>query len=100
MSSNVAVVGAGILGLTVARELSFREPSATISVFEKERVLAAHQSGRNSGVVHSGIYAPGSLKARLCHRGSDLVRQFCASQGIAYRECGKVIVAVDDDELP
>jgi (S)-2-hydroxyglutarate dehydrogenase len=101
MSSNVAVVGAGILGLTVARELSLREPSATISVFEKEPALAAHQSGRNSGVVHSGIYyAPGSLKARLCHSGSDLVRQFCASQSIAYRECGKVIVAVDDDELP
>src|ERR1035437_4010714 len=99
MSSKVAVVGAGILGLTVARELSLREPSATISVFEKEPTLATHQSGRNSGVVHSGIYyTPGSLKARLCRRGSALVREFCTARGIAYRECGKVIVAVSDEE--
>jgi (S)-2-hydroxyglutarate dehydrogenase len=101
MSSNVAVVGAGILGLTVARELSLRERSARISIFEKEPALAAHQSGRNSGVVHSGIYyTPGSLKARLCQRGSELVREFCTARGIPYRECGKVIVAVDDEELP
>ena len=101
MSSKVAVVGAGILGLTVARELSLREPSATISVFEKEPVLAAHQSGRNSGVVHSGIYyTPGSLKARLCRSGGELVREFCTARDIAYRECGKVIVAVNDEELP
>jgi L-2-hydroxyglutarate oxidase len=101
MSSKVAVVGAGILGLTVARELSLREPTATISVFGKEPVLAAHQSGRNSGVVHSGIYyTPGSLKARLCRRGSELVREFCTARGIACRECGKVIVAVGDEELP
>ena len=101
MSSQVAVVGAGILGLTVARELSLREPSLRISVFEKESGLGAHQSGRNSGVVHSGIYyAPGSLKARLCRTGGELVREFCATRGIAYKECGKVIVAVDEEELP
>jgi L-2-hydroxyglutarate oxidase len=101
MSSKIAVVGAGILGLTVARELSLREPSATISIFEKEPVLAAHQSGRNSGVVHSGIYyTPGSLKARLCRTGSELVREFCTARGIAYRKCGKVIVAVGNEELP
>jgi (S)-2-hydroxyglutarate dehydrogenase len=101
MSSKVAVVGAGLLGLTVARELSLREPSAAISIFEKEPALGAHQSGRNSGVVHSGIYyTPGSLKARLCRIGSELVREFCTTRGIAYRECGKVIVAVGDEELP
>jgi (S)-2-hydroxyglutarate dehydrogenase len=101
MSSTVAVVGAGILGLTVARELSRREPSATISIFEKEPALAAHQSGRNSGVVHSGVYyTPGSLKARLCRSGGELVREFCAGRSIPFRECGKVIVAVDDEELP
>jgi L-2-hydroxyglutarate oxidase len=101
VSSNVAVVGAGIIGLTVAREISRREPTAQITVLEKEHKLARHQTGRNSGVVHSGIYyTPGSLKATLCRRGGDLLREYCRTNDIAVRECGKVIVAVDESELP
>lgn len=101
MTANIAVVGAGIIGLTVAREISRREPSAQITVLEKEADLARHQTGRNSGVVHSGIYyTPGSLKATLCRRGGELLREYCDTKGIAVRECGKVIVAVDDGELP
>ncbi len=70
-------------------------------MLEKERDLAQHQTGRNSGVVHSGIYyTPGSLKATLCRRGGELLRAYCQANDIAVRECGKVIIAVDEGELP
>jgi L-2-hydroxyglutarate oxidase LhgO len=93
----IVVVGAGILGLAVARELS---SSAEVTVLDKEDRIAAHQTSHNSGVVHAGVYyAPGSLKARLCRRGMDLLRDFCAEHGVAYDECGKVIVARDASEL-
>jgi L-2-hydroxyglutarate oxidase LhgO len=95
----VTVVGGGILGLATARLLA--RSGDQVTVVEKEPLLARHQTGHNSGVVHAGIYyAPGSLKARLCTRGRILLRDFCAERGIAYDECGKVVVATDDAELP
>src|ERR1700759_3573058 len=94
----IAVVGAGILGLAVARELS---ASAEVTVLDKEDRIAAHQTSHNSGVVHAGVYyAPGSLKAQLCRRGMELLRDFCSEHELAYEECGKVIVARDAAELP
>jgi len=94
----VVVVGAGILGLAVARALA--ETGREVVVLEKESAPAIHQTGRNSGVVHAGIYyPPGSLKARLCRRGGQLLREYCHSHELDYREIGKVIVARDDSEL-
>ncbi len=99
--TSFGVVGAGIVGLAVARELVRRHPGATVTVLDKEDHLAAHQTGHNSGVVHAGLYyEPGSLKARLCRRGSGLLRDFCAEHSVAYRELGKVVVATDAAELP
>lgn len=93
------VVGAGIVGLAVARALARRGDGVT--VFEKEDRVAAHQTGHNSGVVHAGIYyPPGSLKARLCARGRIAMRDFCIDHGLPYRELGKLVVAVDETELP
>jgi L-2-hydroxyglutarate oxidase LhgO len=93
----IAVVGAGILGLAVARRLG---PSAEVTVLDKEDRIAAHQTSHNSGVVHAGVYyLPGSLKARLCRRGMALLREFCSEHGVAYQECGKLIVARDASEL-
>jgi L-2-hydroxyglutarate oxidase len=97
---DVAVVGGGILGLAVARELLLRRPGASVCVLERERDIASHQSSHNSGVIHSGIYyAPGSLKARLCVQGAREMHEYCAERGIASGRCGKVIVAVDESEL-
>lgn len=94
-----AVVGGGIIGAAVSRRLLQVEPKARVTLLEKESRLAAHQTGRNSGVVHAGLYyLPGSLKATLCRRGVGLLREFCAEQGITYDEIGKVLVALDDDE--
>jgi L-2-hydroxyglutarate oxidase len=96
-----AVIGGGIVGLAVARELTIRCPGLQVSVLEKEDRIAAHQSGHNSGVVHAGIYyPPGSLKARLCVRGGRLLREFCQQHGIPLRELGKLVVAGSDAELP
>jgi (S)-2-hydroxyglutarate dehydrogenase len=97
---SVGVIGAGIVGLAVARELTRRFPGAAVTVFEAEDHVAAHQSGHNSGVVHAGVYyQPGSLKARLCLRGAALLREFCAEHDIALRDLGKLIVASSDAEL-
>ncbi|HTJ67810.1 MAG TPA: L-2-hydroxyglutarate oxidase [Actinospica sp.] len=94
----IGVVGAGLVGLAVARQLA-QTTGAEVTVFEKERDVCAHQSGHNSGVVHSGIYyTPGSLKATLCRRGVELIREFCGVHGLEYREIGKVIVARDEVE--
>jgi L-2-hydroxyglutarate oxidase len=94
-----AVVGGGILGAAVARRLLQVRPDAEVTLLEKESRLAAHQTGRNSGVVHAGLYyQPGSLKARLCRRGVGMLREFCHEQGLAYDECGKVLVALDETE--
>lgn len=93
------VIGGGIVGAAVAARLQQVEPEAAVTVWEKEDALAAHQTGRNSGVVHAGLYyEPGSLKARLCRRGVGLLRDFCAEHDIAYDECGKVLVALDATE--
>lgn len=96
----IGVVGGGIVGLAVARELLLRRPGARVVVLEKEDRLAAHQTGHNSGVVHAGIYyQPGSLKAELCTRGRLLLRDYCAEHALPYDECGKLVVAVDASEL-
>jgi (S)-2-hydroxyglutarate dehydrogenase len=95
-----AVIGGGIVGLAVARELTIRYPGLPVTVFEKEDRIAAHQSGHNSGVVHAGIYyPPGSLKARLCVRGGSLLREFCHQHGVRLRELGKLVVASSAAEL-
>lgn len=99
MTDRVAVVGGGIVGVAVAREILRRRPDAEVTLFEKEDRLAAHQTGRNSGVVHAGLYyQPGSIKAVLCRRGVGLLEQFCAERGIRRIACGKVLVALDEDE--
>ena len=95
-----AVIGGGIVGLAVARELTVRYPGLPVTVFDKEDRIAAHQSGHNSGVVHAGIYyAPGSLKARLCVRGGSLLREFCQKHDVRLRELGKLVVASSAAEL-
>lgn len=96
----IVVVGGGIVGLAVAREAGRRWTDAHVTVLEKEESVACHQTGHNSGVVHSGLYyAPGSLKATLCTRGVRLLRDYCAERGIEIRDVGKVVVAVHEDEL-
>lgn len=98
-STSYAVVGGGILGVAVARRILQLRPGAEVTAVEKESVLAAHQTGHNSGVVHAGLYyEPGSLKARLCRRGIHLLKEFCSEHDISYDECGKVLVALDDVE--
>lgn len=95
----VAIVGGGIVGVAVAREVLARHPDAAVTLFEKEDRLAAHQTGRNSGVVHAGLYyQPGSAKALLCRRGVGLLEDFCAQRSIPRISCGKVLVALDDVE--
>ncbi|WP_433339122.1 L-2-hydroxyglutarate oxidase [Spirillospora sp. CA-294931] len=97
----IGVVGAGILGLAVARRLGEVRPDARVTVLDKEDRVAAHQTGHNSGVAHAGLYyAPGSLKATLCRRGVGLLKEYCAQRGLPYDECGKVVVARDAAELP
>lgn len=89
-----AVVGGGIVGVAVARQLLAIQPDAQVTILEKESALATHQTGQNSGVVHAGLYyTPGSLKALLCRRGVDLLQEYCAERGLPYDECGKVLVA-------
>jgi len=97
---DAVVVGAGIIGLAVARELKARRPGLSITVLEREQEVAAHQTGHNSGVVHAGVYyTPGSLKARLCVEGAQRLYAYCEQRGIAHERCGKVIVARDHTEL-
>ncbi|MEA2352041.1 MAG: (S)-2-hydroxyglutarate dehydrogenase [Thermoleophilaceae bacterium] len=97
---DLAVVGAGIVGLAVARELAERHPRLRLRVLEKEAEPGAHQTSHNSGVVHAGIYyAPGSLKARLSVEGARLLYERCDRLGIPYERCGKLIVATDPREL-
>lgn len=94
------VIGGGIVGLSTAMELLKRQPGASVLVVEKERGVAMHQTGHNSGVIHAGIYyAPGSLKAKLCAQGAIRTREFADQHGIPYRNTGKLIVATNDIEL-
>ena len=98
-SRSFAVVGGGIVGAAVARRLVDSGTADHVTIFEKEESLAQHQTGRNSGVVHAGLYyTPGSLKAHLCRTGVGLLRDFCQEHDIAYDEIGKVLVALDDVE--
>jgi L-2-hydroxyglutarate oxidase len=97
---DLAVVGGGILGLATAREWLSRRPDARVLVLEREPDIAAHQTSHNSGVVHAGIYyAPGSLKAQLCTEGRGKLYAYCDEHGIAYEKCGKLIVALNDEEV-
>jgi (S)-2-hydroxyglutarate dehydrogenase len=99
-NTDVVVVGAGILGLAVARELHARHPDLSIAVLEKEARVGVHQTSHNSGVIHAGIYyAPGSLKAQLCVEGARALYEFCDRHGVKAERCGKLIVALDRDEL-
>lgn len=98
-TDHVVVVGAGILGAATAHTLLERGAARQVSVLEKEDRPAAHQTGRNSGVIHAGLYyAPGSLKARLCRRGVELLSELCERESLPYQEIGKVLVALDADE--
>ena len=93
------IVGAGIIGLAIAYKLALRNPSARLIVVDKETGPAQHQTGRNSGVIHAGVYyTPGSLKATLCRKGVPAIIDFCAKHQVAFEQCGKLIVAVDQDE--
>lgn len=97
----IGVVGAGILGLAIARRLQLDHPGTQVTVIEKEAKVAAHQTGHNSGVVHAGLYyEPGSLKAELCSRGRKLIREYCLERDLPYEECGKLVVAAGDHEVP
>ena len=97
---DIAIIGAGIVGLATALEFIRSHPSSSLLVLEKEDRVAAHQSGHNSGVIHSGIYyKPGSEKARMCVQGAREMVQFCREQGLPHEVCGKVIVATSEKEL-
>jgi len=98
-SYDVLIIGGGIVGLATAYELSGRFPGKRVAVVEKEAGLARHQTGHNSGVLHSGIYyKPGSMKAATCLAGREAMIAFCEREGVTYKICGKVIVAVDEAE--
>lgn len=99
-SYELAVVGGGIVGLAVARELLRRRPGTSLCLLEREPRLAEHQTSHNSGVIHAGVYyQPGSLKARLCVQGARELYAYCEERGIEHRRCGKLIVALDRAEL-
>jgi L-2-hydroxyglutarate oxidase len=101
MKYDYVIVGGGIVGLASAYHILKLQPSAKLAVLEKESAVAAHQTGHNSGVIHSGIYyKPGSLKAKNCIDGYNMMVDFCKEHGIKFDLCGKLIVAVDDSELP
>ncbi len=98
---DAVVMGGGIVGLATAWQLTQQRPGIRVVLLEKEPVLAYHQTGRNSGVIHSGIYyRPGSLRARNCRDGKAALEQFCDAHGVAWQRTGKVIVATSQDQLP
>ena len=99
MAERIGVIGGGIIGLAVARELLARNPGLNLLVVEKETAIAQHQTGRNSGVVHAGLYyTPGSLRATLCQAGGRMLRSYCADRGVPFNRCGKLVVALDQTE--
>jgi L-2-hydroxyglutarate oxidase len=101
MHADVLIIGGGIIGITIARELKLRHPHEHVLVLEKENVVAAHASGRNSGVLHAGFYySADSLKARFCKEGNQLLRDYCTSHRLPLNACGKLVVAQDASELP
>jgi L-2-hydroxyglutarate oxidase len=101
MNYNITVIGGGIVGLATALQLIRKKPSLSIALLEKEDTVAKHQTGNNSGVIHSGIYyKPGSLKATNCIRGYHLLVDFCREHGVPFDLCGKIIVASNEKEIP
>ncbi len=100
-SFDVAITGAGIIGLATAMTLLEEFPGLRVAVLEKETMIASHQTGHNSGVIHSGLYyRPGSLKSRLCISGRDELVRFCREHNVEHDICGKVVIATREDELP
>src|SRR5882724_1036800 len=98
---DIVVIGGGIVGLATALHVTRSFPRLRLLLVEKEDAVAKHQSGHNSGVIHSGIYyKPGSLKAKLCVEGATAMVEFCREHNITYKLCGKVIVATDEEEFP
>jgi L-2-hydroxyglutarate oxidase LhgO len=100
-SADLLIIGGGIVGLATALEAVTRFPDLRLAVLEKENQVAAHQTGHNSGVIHSGLYyRPGSLKAKNCVAGAASMKRFCREHGIVFEECGKLVVATTPDEVP
>jgi len=99
--TDVTIIGGGIVGLATALQLKQQRPNLRVVLIEKEPAVARHQTGHNSGVIHSGIYyKPGSLKATNCIRGYQMLLDFCNAEGIAYELCGKIVVATKPAEVP
>src|SRR6516165_10647450 len=99
--TNLLIIGAGIVGLATALEYTLRFPGNRLLIVEKEDRIAAHQTGHNSGVIHSGIYyRTGSLKARNCVAGCASMKRFCQEHAIAYEECGKLVLVTAADDVP
>ena len=97
--TDLTIVGAGIVGLATAYAIHQRHPHLKMTILEKENEVAQHQTGNNSGVIHAGIYyKPGTLRAKLCVQGVRQLTDFCDTYGIEYHRCGKLIVAVTEDE--
>ena len=97
---DLAVVGGGIVGLATTLQLLRRRPDLKVLILEKEREVATHQSGHNSGVLHAGLYyTPGSLKARLCMEGKKALEAYADEKGIRYERCGKLVVALNEGEM-
>lgn len=98
---DLAIIGGGIVGLATARQAAIRHPKLKLCVIEKEQELALHQTKRNSGVVHSGIYYKrGSLKSKFCIKGAQLVKDYCQTKNLPYNQCGKLVVATQEHQLP
>jgi (S)-2-hydroxyglutarate dehydrogenase len=98
---DVVIIGGGIVGLATALKINASNPRVKVLVLEKENEVAKHQTGNNSGVIHSGLYyKPGSLKAKNCIRGYNLLLEFCNQYGVPYDLCGKIVVATEEKELP
>ncbi len=99
--ADIVIIGAGIVGLATGLALTESFPDCCVAIIEKEDKVACHQTGHNSGVIHAGIYyKPGSYKARLCVEGVRLMKAFCEANAIAYENCGKVVVATSNEEIP
>src|SRR5262245_57332945 len=98
---DIVVIGAGIIGLATANALLQGKPSLRLTVLEAEDRPGAHQTGHNSGVIHSGLYyKPGSLKAKYCAEGREAMVRFCDENGVAYERCGKIVIATREEEIP
>ena len=101
MQYDITIIGAGIVGLATALKLKEIDPTLNVVIVEKESEISAHQTGHNSGVIHSGLYyKPGSLKATNCIEGYQLLVDFCKKESVPFEICGKVVVATTEDEIP